>query len=118
MTPSRVSPRSPSSSLARPKSVTLGMTSASGGREPPDSTESGGSRPPLARRTLAGRAAHVAAVPLVVLDVFGELVAGHADQQADQLLRLVGVEVADGGPHEEAGQHRLQDVHRVEDAPQ
>ncbi len=50
--------------------------------------------------------------------LLGHLVAGHADEQPDELRRLVQVEVADGRPGEEAGEDRLADVHRIEDAPQ
>jgi len=50
--------------------------------------------------------------------VRGQLVAGHRAQQLQQVLRRLQVELSQGGAGEEAGQHRLTDVHRVEDAAQ
>jgi hypothetical protein len=50
--------------------------------------------------------------------LLGHLAAGHADEQPDELGRLVQVEVPHGRAGEEAGEDRLADVHRVEDPPQ
>ena len=47
-----------------------------------------------------------------------QLVPGHADQEPDELVGALDLELARRRPGEEADQHRLGDVHRVEDAEQ
>ena len=79
-----------------------------------------GDRPRVGVGDEAGRVAvlhHPADGPLqlaVLADLDGQLVAGHFDQQADQLARLGQVELAGRGADEEAGQDRLAHVHRIE----
>jgi hypothetical protein len=62
--------------------------------------------------------AGVAALPVVEPRLHRQLVLGHPDQQADQLRRFVEVVLPRGSADEEAGQHTLADVHRVEVAIQ
>ena len=62
--------------------------------------------------------ARVAPLPVVEAGEPGQLVLGHAHQQGDQLRRVVEVILPGGGADEEAGQHRLADVHRIEAALQ
>src|SRR5262249_7950883 len=52
--------------------------------------------------------------PLVV----DELLAAHADQQLEQLPRVVQVVLPQGGAHEETAEDRLADVHGIEEAAQ
>src|SRR5207245_2532779 len=69
-------------------------------------------------RAAAGSAAAVAALAVLFARLKRELVARHAYQQLQQLLGLVQVVLAGGSPHEEAGQDRLANVHRVEQTVQ
>ena len=62
-------------------------------------------------------AAAVAAQAVLTPHFFGYLVAGHGQQQLDQVVGLFQVVQAGGGAHEEDGEHRLTDVHRVELEP-
>jgi hypothetical protein len=48
---------------------------------------------------------------------FGHLVAGHRQQQLDQIVGLFQIVLAGGHTHEEAAEHRLTNVHWVEFAP-
>ena len=57
-------------------------------------------------------------MPLVESNPLGQPVPGHAYQQADELRRLVQIEVANRGPEEEAHHDRLADIHRVKHPPQ
>ena len=88
----------------------------------------------LVRRQLAGRLAgvgqvhlaqvgrpdpaHVAPLRLLLAHLVRQLVLGHPHQQSDELFRLLQVVLAGDGADEKAGQNRLTDVHRVEDAAQ
>ena len=60
--------------------------------------------------------AHVATPSLVKPNLFGQFVPGHADEQVNQLPRLLQVKLADRGSDEKAGQNRLTYVRRVEHA--
>ena len=55
---------------------------------------------------------------VLLAGLVSDLVAGDAHQQLQQLLGLVQVILAGGGPDEEVGQHRLADVRRIQEAPQ
>src|SRR5262245_6776521 len=60
----------------------------------------------------------VAALAIVEPRGGGEFVAGHRDQQAEQLRQVAQVELTRGGPDKEACQHGLADVHRIEESRQ
>ena len=59
-------------------------------------------------------AADIAPLPPLVADLCQQLVAGHRDEQGQKLLRMIGSKPASRDASEEARQHRLRDVHRVE----
>ncbi len=63
-------------------------------------------------------AAVVAALASLLTDLEGQLVACHAHQQLDHLGGVFQVVLSQGGADEEAAEHGLADVHRVECSPQ
>ena len=63
-------------------------------------------------------AALVAALGPFLARLIGDLVAGDGDEQFPELGRLIQVVLPRRRAHEEAGQHRLADIHRIEDPAQ
>ena len=61
-----------------------------------------------------GAPANVPTSTLMIPNLLGELVTRHPDQECDELSRLVQVKLADRRPDEEARQHGLTDVRRIE----
>src|SRR5262249_42884028 len=66
---------------------------------------------------LADRAAVVAALAALSLDLLGQLVAGHGQQQLHQVVGLAQLELPGSNPDEETGQDALANVHRIEQSP-
>ena len=61
---------------------------------------------------------NISALTLMVAGLFGNLFARHPNQQADQLRWLIHIKFAERRAGKEARQHRLADIHRVENTSQ
>ena len=99
----------PTSSRAHDRAIPFPQPAGSGRARPRR-------RPP--RRRTVPESPHVAPLAILASRPHRQFVLGHFNQQGDELPRLAQIVGSRGCAEEEAGQHGLTDVHRVELAAQ